>query len=96
MVYVKYDVRFCIEHTGKTMGTLDFITSDLKEVFDQLYEEVVATSIKDPITDEISVAPEMLNKINIAITKKRVKACYAGLFFLKSLLHPCFNIHSLV
>jgi len=74
MVYVKYDVHFCIEHTGTTMGTLDFTTSDLKEVFDQLYEEVVATSFIDPDTDEISVKPEMLNKINMTITKKRVKA----------------------
>ena len=73
MVYVKYDLRFRIQHTVTTSGTLDFITSDIKDVFDQLYDEVVATSFIDPETDEISVKPEMLNKINMTITKKRVK-----------------------
>ena len=74
MVYVKYDLRFRIHHAGTTSGTLDFITSDLKDVFDQLYEEVVSTSIIDPVTDKISLPPESLSKINMTITKKRVKS----------------------
>jgi len=48
-VYVKYDVGFCIQQTGTTMGTLDFITSEIKEVLDQLYEDVVEKSIIDHI-----------------------------------------------
>lgn len=46
---MKYDVGFCIQQTGTTMGTLDFITSEIKEVLDQLYEDVVEKSIIDHI-----------------------------------------------
>ena len=70
---VKYDLRFSLKYKGTTLGSLDFVHENLKEVFDQLYTEVVESSIIDPITDKITGAPEMLNDIHITITKKRVK-----------------------
>jgi hypothetical protein len=70
---VKYDLRYSLKYKGTAMGSLDFVNENLKEVFDQLYAEVVEPSIMDPITDKIIATPEMLNDIHIAITKKRVK-----------------------
>jgi len=70
---VKYDLRFSLEYKGTAMGSLDFINENLKELFDQLYAEVVEMSIVDHLTGQIIATPEMLNDIHITITKKRVK-----------------------
>jgi hypothetical protein len=78
MVYVKYDLRFRIQNGGTAMGSLDFITSDLKEVFDQLYNEVVIESGIIPEDDETGQSAGRVNNIHITITKKRVKAAVAA------------------
>jgi len=76
MVYIIYDLRYRIEWKkgGTTLGSLDYPTDDIKEVFDTLYQEVVVESMLDPITDEINDSPENIRTIRITIRKKRVKA----------------------
>ena len=75
MVYIIYDLRFRVEWKkgGTTLGNLDYPTDDIKEVFDPLYQEVVVTSMLDPITDEINDTPENIQAIRITIRKKREK-----------------------
>ncbi|MCK9204534.1 MAG: hypothetical protein M0P58_08905 [Bacteroidales bacterium] len=74
MVYTKYDLHFRIKNKGTTLGSLDFITVNLKEVFDQLYQEVVTGSCINPLTDGMDDDPAMISAMNITITKKQVKS----------------------
>ncbi|MBC8383898.1 MAG: hypothetical protein H8E57_00095 [Candidatus Cloacimonetes bacterium] len=76
MVYIIYDLWYRIEWIkgGTSLGSLDYPTYDIKEVFDPLYQEVVVGSMLDPITDEINDSPENIRTIRITIRKKRVKA----------------------
>jgi len=76
MIFTKYDLRFSLdwENGGTLNGDMDFIEDDLKEVFSQLYTEVVEGSLIDHAPGDIPEKPEIINEISIRIVKKRVKA----------------------
>lgn len=76
MVYTKYDLHFSIdwEVGGTLTGDMDFNEEELKNVFSQLYTEVVEGSLDAHAKGEIPEKPEIINEIRINISKKRVKA----------------------
>ena len=76
MVYTKYDLRFSLdwENGGTLTGDMDFNEDNLKNVFSQLYTEVVEGSLIDHAPGDIPEKPEIINEIRIRIAKKRVKA----------------------
>ena len=71
MSLIHYDFHFRIEwkNGGTSMGSWDYFTEDLKEIFDDLYKEVLIESLKDPIEDEITEPPENIKWIRINIRK---------------------------
>jgi len=69
MNLIQYDFRFRIEwkNGGTSIGSWDYFTEDLKEIFDDLYKEVLIESLKDPVEDEITEPPENISRIHITI-----------------------------
>ncbi len=76
MVYTKYDLHFSIdwEAGGTLTGDTDFNEQELKNVFSQLYSEVVEGSLDDHVIGNIPEKPDIIHEIRINISKKRVKA----------------------
>ena len=71
MNLMQYDFRFQIvwKNGGTSMGSWDYFTEDLKEIFDDLYKEVLIESLKDPVEDEITEPPENIKVVQINIRK---------------------------
>ena len=74
MAYIKYDLHYSTRYQGHNLGSLDIITDDLKDVFDQLYKEVVIGSAAGSAGEDDSGSLENMNNINITITKRCVKS----------------------
>lgn len=72
MVYNSYLLNAWIEWSDGSVSTcnMDYPGRSLQEVFQNLYEDVVTSSIND---DEL-FNPEMINNISISLMRKRLKA----------------------
>lgn len=72
MVYNNYILNAWIEWSDGSISTcnMDYPGRSLQEVFQNLYKDVVTSSI----TDDELLNPEMINSISISLTRKRLKA----------------------